>query len=58
MELKGICKYCLGCNKLEDCNYEGINRCKNFATGIDGWQERYRKELEENENTSDRPTEM
>ena len=26
-ELKGKCKYCLGCIRLEDENFEGTNEC-------------------------------
>ena len=29
-ELKGICKYCLGCNKLEQKKFEGVWKCENF----------------------------
>ena len=29
-ELKGICKKCLGCNKLENFNFIGTNYCENF----------------------------
>lgn len=30
-KLKGICKDCLGCIRLEDPNFEGVYRCK-YAT--------------------------
>lgn len=30
-ELKGICKDCLGCNRIEDENFEGVEECK-YAT--------------------------
>lgn len=30
-ELKGVCKDCLGCNKLEDPNFVGVYQCK-YAT--------------------------
>ena len=29
-ELKGICKYCGGCNRLENTNFEGVWKCENF----------------------------
>lgn len=31
-ELKGICKYCLGCNRLENPNFKGVQRCANTET--------------------------
>lgn len=30
-ELKGICKNCLGCNKLEDSTFNGVDKCE-YAT--------------------------
>lgn len=27
-ELTELCKSCLGCNKLEDPDFEGVNECK------------------------------
>ena len=30
-ELKGVCKGCLGCNKIEDENFEGVDECE-YAT--------------------------
>lgn len=38
-ELKGICKeaikneWCLGCNRLEDYNFTGVNHCKYVDIG-------------------------
>ena len=29
-ELKGKCKKCIGCNRLEDLNFKGILRCENY----------------------------
>ncbi len=29
-QLKGICPTCLGCNRLEDINFEGCNECNNY----------------------------
>lgn len=26
-----LCKYCLGCNKLEDENFKGTKNCKDFV---------------------------
>lgn len=31
-KLKGICLYCLGCNRLELEDFEGVNRCGSFYT--------------------------
>lgn len=42
---KKLCKYCLGCNKLEDENFAGVMRCKHFMAGIDNWQEKWKEEL-------------
>lgn len=33
MELIGICKTCLGCNRLLDENFKGIYRCPNYKKG-------------------------
>jgi hypothetical protein len=30
-EIKGLCKKCLGCNRLEDYNFRGVYRCE-YAT--------------------------
>lgn len=30
-ELKGLCKNCLGCNRLENPDFEGVFRCE-YAT--------------------------
>lgn len=27
-ELKGLCKDCLGCNRLQDENFKGIEKCE------------------------------
>ena len=32
-ELKGLCKTCLGCNRLEIENYIGTAQCKNYIDG-------------------------
>lgn len=31
-ELFGLCVNCLGCNKLEDENFKGTYRCKNWRS--------------------------
>lgn len=43
-----ICKYCLGCNKLEDCNFDGVRSCKTFIPGYINWRYMYEKELQRN----------
>lgn len=42
---KKLCKFCLGCNKLEDEYFNGVMRCNNFMAGIDNWQEKWKEEL-------------
>lgn len=34
-----LCKYCLGCNALEDKNFKGKRNCKSFIPGIPNYQE-------------------
>lgn len=43
---KKLCFYCLGCNKLEDKEFEGIVRCENFIPSKRNWQEEWKKSLE------------
>ena len=42
--IKGLCKNCLGCNKLEDTDFEGVYRCE-YATDKQIDIEDLRKEL-------------
>lgn len=42
---KKLCKYCLGCNKLEDEKFDGVMRCKNFIAGVYNWQEKWKEAL-------------
>lgn len=42
---KKLCKFCLGCNKLEDENFNGVMRCKDFMAGIDNWQEKWKEQM-------------
>lgn len=44
-ELKGVCKYCIGCNRLELYDFIGIKNCKNFLPNKQSWYEDYRKEV-------------
>lgn len=39
-----ICKYCLGCNKLENPNFIGCRRCNGFIPGYEDWQDKYYNE--------------
>lgn len=40
-----LCKYCLGCNKLEDEKFAGVRRCKGFCLGYDNWKKLYYEAL-------------
>lgn len=40
-----LCKYCLGCNKLEDEKFAGVRRCKGFCPGYDNWKKLYYEAL-------------
>ena len=46
-ELKGKCKTCLGCNRLEDINFKGVYRC-GYATDKQLGLEDINKELKKN----------
>lgn len=43
-----LCKYCLGCNKLEIYNFIGIRNCEGFVPGYLNWHEIYEKALKDN----------
>ena len=47
---KKLCFYCLACCKLEDKNFDGVMRCKDFMAGVDNWQEKLEKELMKNDS--------
>ena len=36
-ELKGKCKKCLGCNRLNDENFEGTNECDFYTKESRNW---------------------
>lgn len=40
-----ICKYCLGCNKLLNMNFNGTRNCKKFIAGYINWRELYERAL-------------
>lgn len=42
---KKLCYYCLGCNKLEDENFNGVMRCKGFIAGMADWQEKWKEQM-------------
>lgn len=45
-DMKGICKYCIGdCLRLEDENFDGVYRCKDFEANQVNWRELIEKEL-------------
>lgn len=44
-KLNGVCPYCMGCNKLENTNFDGVYRCVNFMPNQVNWEEIYRNEL-------------
>ena len=39
MDATSLCKYCLGCNALEDKNFKEKRNCKNFIPGVPNYQE-------------------
>ena len=39
MDETSLCKYCLGCNALEDKDFKEKKRCKNFISGVSNYQE-------------------
>jgi len=45
IDSKKLCKYCLGCNKLEDKNFDGVMRCNIFIAGYTDWQEKWKEAL-------------
>lgn len=45
IDSKKLCKYCLGCNKLEDEKFDGVMRCNVFVPGYTDWQERWKEAL-------------
>lgn len=49
-----ICKWCLGCNRLEDEEFEGVMRCRGFLAGERGWEEKYEKEIRKKERKGER----
>ena len=47
---KKLCKYCLGCNKLENESFGGVMNCKYFISGHEDWIEIRREVLKKNGN--------
>lgn len=46
--MPGICKYCVGCLRLEDENFKSRYRCKDFEANQVNWEELIKNELEKN----------
>lgn len=44
-DMFGICKYCVGCLRLEDENFKSVYRCKDFEPNQVNWKELIEKEL-------------
>ena len=42
---KKLCYWCIGCNQLENENFEGVMRCKDFMAGINNWQEKWKEQM-------------
>ena len=42
---KKLCYYCLGCNQLENENFIGVMRCKDFLPDTADWQEKWKEAL-------------
>lgn len=44
-DMKGICKYCVGCLRLEDENFESVYRCNNFEPTNENWRKLIEQEI-------------
>ena len=47
-EMKGICKYCAGCLRLENEDFKPVYRCRDFEANQVNWEELMREELRKN----------
>lgn len=47
--MPGICKYCVGCLRLEDENFKSRYRCKDFEANQVNQEELIKNELEKNQ---------
>lgn len=45
-----LCKYCLGCSRLEDLKFDGTRNCKEFVQTQANWRELYDRAIKENLN--------
>ena len=45
VEKDKLCKYCIGCNKLELEQFNGVRNCSNFIQAEPDWQKKMWKEL-------------
>ena len=48
--IQGLCECCLGCNKLENKNFSGVYRCKDFVPAQLNWEQVYSEKLRSNNN--------
>lgn len=48
-DMSGICKYCVGCLRLENENFKSVYRCKDFEPNQMNWQDLIREELKKSE---------
>lgn len=44
-DMPGICKYCVGCLRLENENFKSVYRCKDFEANQVNWRELIEKEV-------------
>ena len=42
---KKLCYYCLGCNKLEDENFNGVMLCKGFIAGMAKKKKKWKEQM-------------
>lgn len=40
-----VCKWCIGCNRMEVEEFKGVARCEGFVPGYIDWYEKYTKEV-------------
>lgn len=45
-----ICQYCLGCNRLENSEFEGVRNCSNFFTYYNNWYKDFIKNIYDQKN--------
>lgn len=45
IDMPGICKYCVGCLRLEAEDFKSVFRCKDFEPNQMNWRDLFDKEL-------------